>query len=242
MFLILEFIMKKITILVSLLFLIPALANEERPYSYIKINEKRFPNKVEILKDDLAFLDNLKFSNYTPLYKNIIFENSAFEIYKSNGLIVFTSERIKTIKIVNFLREAIADNNDGHIRLHSDLFFNSDQIFRIGILLHEARHSDGGHNRHYYCPVLYLDDDGIPYKTESGTKLSGKYACDKSPYGSVGIEIIFYSNVVNFCTNCSSEIKERAFYLREAMLRRISVESTRKQLEEDFQWKAPESN
>lgn len=76
------------------------------------------------------------------------------------------------------------------------------QIIRISFLVHEARHKEAehGHWLHVECPTPFLDGEGRPIRARiSQVLLEGKPACDVTPLGAYGVDVIFLGNVWRNC-------------------------------------------
>ncbi|HOX23364.1 MAG TPA: hypothetical protein PLL10_07865, partial [Elusimicrobiales bacterium] len=100
---------------------------------------------------------------------------------------------------------------------------DSPMMFRLGVMIHEARHSEGGGWPHVNCPI-----------GSKPSTLVGKPACDTTPYGAYGVGGIFLKNVALHCTNCTDKVREDAALYGNKQLSRIISLKGKQQLREDF--------
>ncbi len=103
------------------------------------------------------------------------------------------------------------------------------QAYRLGVLLHEARHTedDNGFWMHAICPKRYADKNGKPIRgIFSRIPLAKKPACDERLLGSYGIQTIFYANLARYCTNCTEKMRSDAeLYALDNLQRIINKEA-----------------
>lgn len=89
------------------------------------------------------------------------------------------------------------------------LTYNADPVWRVAILLHESRHTEGLH--HVMCPDSF--DDGLGHGIQSivgSREYAGNRACDDKALGAYGIEIIFLRNIERSCASCSASTRDTA--------------------------------
>jgi hypothetical protein len=127
-------------------------------------------------------------------------------------------------------------NNSGVIWIYLE-FSNSQYpiVFRQSVLLHEARHLDGGTTypwKHVFCPIPYSDEVGDPIIVQ-GVGLAGQLRCDDDERGAYGAQIEFLNNLAKFCTNCTEKIKADAAYYASAYLDSV-MEPARQRLKKDI--------
>lgn len=114
--------------------------------------------------------------------------------------------------------------------------FNMPQIFRISALFHESRHTEIENDgwSHVNCPVPYLDDNGKDIVgIFSGAKMEGVPACDETPLGAYGMQVVLLKNVEKNCANCSDKVKMDAKLYSDDNTNRLSNLEARKQLKDD---------
>lgn len=198
---------------------------------------KKFPQDIKLqLLEDLSFLETLRGDGASPLFRKF-FNNSP--VLDGRAVLDFFLDRIERVGINN------CGDNTGMAVACVEFFKDSRKIiiakgflkiiktpsliFRLGLLLHESRHSEAneGFWQHVSCPV--------PFKNEknedivgffSKRKLEGVPGCDNSAYGSYGVQFVFFKNIERFCTNCTVEEKEQAaFWAKDSLERIISVEA-----------------
>jgi len=67
-------------------------------------------------------------------------------------------------------------------------------IQRLGILFHEARHSEGSR-----------DNPGLPHvRCPSGKGIPGEWACDQGYSGAYGVESLFLKGAIESCSTCTN--------------------------------------
>lgn len=98
------------------------------------------------------------------------------------------------------------------------------QVFRVSLLIHEARHVDTEYNNwaHDKCPIPFRNSDGSDVVgIISGKKMEGHDACDRTMYGSYGVQTVFLKNLNASCTNCNEKVKDDARIYGSDMRKRI---------------------
>lgn len=111
------------------------------------------------------------------------------------------------------------------------------QLFRISIIFHESRHTEGENSNwmHVDCPVPYLDDNGHDIVgIISGTKMEGLPACDDTAIGAYGLQAVLLKNIQNDCTNCNEKTVMDGKLYGDDTINRISDLPSRKQLQVDL--------
>jgi hypothetical protein len=100
--------------------------------------------------------------------------------------------------------------------------FNLPQIYRLLVVLHEARHTERAHAYygHVNCPENDLE--GRPLTgIFSGVPLGGKPGCDRTALGAYGAGLLFIKNVGEHCANCTGKVRMDAGFYADDTLKRI---------------------
>lgn len=116
---------------------------------------------------------------------------------------------------------ALAEEHPYGAVVFTSQYFRADRMSRLGVLVHEARHSDGDRNislgvvdadhpdtSHVRCRMLAIAPASPGELTDSG--------CDEGITGAHGYEWIFLTNIWRSCSSCSDEERAQA---RDAALR-----------------------
>jgi hypothetical protein len=104
-------------------------------------------------------------------------------------------------------------------------------IERIGVLIHEARHSDctGGLSE---ADLTRIHDDELPSNhacghihvdCPPGHDYAGYPACDDHPWGAYSVEAVFLATLAKMCVNCSERDLQMAYAMSADALSRILV-------------------
>lgn len=197
---------------------------------------------------DLKRLDSLEYSRVTPFFERLFFwnqSNASRSHNEATSLLNWFEERIRTIGMVHdrHVSETVThlvDIREPSVMRIAPLYFADErpQIVRIGLLLHEARHSEaeGSHYPHASCPSPFVDSEGKDVRgLWSGLKMERRGACDSRWDGSYGLTAIFLANVSLYCANCSDEDRSQAKIYAEHFAQRVVGFAPRTALWNDLQ-------
>jgi len=114
---------------------------------------------------------------------------------------------------------------------------NDPMMSKMATLFHEARHAENenGNWPHARCPVPFKNakgEDILSYLT--GAKLEGRPACDSTPYGSYGTELILLKNINRNCKNCTEKVRMDAGIYADYSLERFPDKDANAALVQDL--------
>jgi len=114
---------------------------------------------------------------------------------------------------------------------------NDPMMSKMATLFHEARHAENEHGNwpHAKCPVPFKNakgEDIVSYLT--GAKLEGRPACDSTPFGSYGTELIMLKNINRNCTSCTEKVRMDAGIYADFSLERFPDKDAHASLVEDL--------
>ncbi len=116
-------------------------------------------------------------------------------------------------------------------------FYDHPQIARLSLAFHEARHTESDRDfwDHETCPTPFLNEQGQNITSIwSGTPLAGHHACDKTVFGSYGVQTIFLKNIAQNCSSCNEKVKADAEIYSKDQADRIIDPAERAKLIADF--------
>lgn len=193
------------------------------------------------LVNDLDFLRTLK-GKETSLYYQEIFKSERFE---GQGLLDFFNTRVRKVALNDCgggpsVGACVIPSIDSSVMWLTPNYvtFEIPQIYRLSVVLHEARHTEDRENNwfHATCPIPYLDEDGKDIVgIISGSKMEGKDACDTTAYGSYGMQAILLKNIELNCTSCSEKVRMDGKLFGDDTLKRISDLNIRQSMRDDLQ-------
>ena len=177
-----------------------------------------------VLKN-LNFLASLKFEKTSPLFNFFFGEHgsvSLMEYLNSNIDNFYYDPRLSGFRAPT----GSADGNRGVGFGVNYLQSHFSRVEKASGIIHEARHNQGPF-QHELCPPDFR------YSSTSGVRLAGLPACDTTPFGAYGVQIIFLRNVARYCSNCDLETKRAAREVAENALHRILDRQARETLVDD---------
>lgn len=105
--------------------------------------------------------------------------------------------------VLNDKNIKIQSPRSGIIQLNG-FFYNSETIFQISTLLHEARHSDCPHGIKTKANGEYdFQDCGYPHNSGGGVEIDK----DRFAWGAYAASYLFGEAITNACTNCTDDEK-----------------------------------
>lgn len=100
--------------------------------------------------------------------------------------------------------------------------YNLPQIYRLLVVLHEARHTERAHGYHGHVNCPENDLEGRPLVgIFSGVPLGGKPGCDRTALGAYGAGLLFIKNVGKHCANCTGKVRMDADFYADDTLKRV---------------------
>jgi hypothetical protein len=192
------------------------------------------PTRIQLL-NDMAFVQGLKGNGVSALHEKI------FGPVAGPAYLRFFNSRVKAVGLDE------QDTAPGEMAYVSEsprmwltpnyVHYNMAQIVRVQIVFHESRHTESEHHYwpHVNCPVPFLDDDGKDVRgIITGTLLAGLEACDTTPIGAYGIELIMAKNIQKYCTTCTDKVKMDAGLYADDTLKRIINPAAKQAIREDL--------
>ena len=206
--------------------ILPAIANAQA----LQFDANVSPELQAQVKQDFQFLQTIKGDHVSPLHEEIFgkvdgvsylqwFDARVFQF----GVDTCGGDAAVACQKSEFKHKIFVTNH-----YVQDSY---PQIARLMTLFHEARHTEDEKNNwpHALCPLFY------GYRSIwTGGRLNWHHACDKTPYGSYGSAAILVHNVAQFCTTCSSKVKEDANLYANDQIHRVTKKSALRTLQADF--------
>lgn len=159
----------------------------------------------QVIEQDFQAISHLAFGSVSPLHQKTFGSGSPSDIVR------FFNSRTR---IIRWGREddarILARAGGGALIVGEQLFSEISSLFRVSVLLHEAKHNERKHWAHAPCPspymVRYFDSSfPIPSLDEVDEEV-----CDRTENGAYGVTYIFLRTIAESCTNCSAEMKLEA--------------------------------
>ena len=202
----------------------------------IKVSRDVPGDAVLKLRSDLDYAKSLKAIKVSPLHEKIFGPMGI-------GYLQFLDKNLEFIAwyagsvpkgVGGFVKAA--EKNKKTFYLTSE-FLNYDlpPLYRIGLYLHESRHTEVTDPGHRLCPDNYKDENGEDIVTHFGrVVLSGKPGCDVGYSNAYGITVTYYLNILHNCENCSEKVKMDAEIFAEDSLNRLPLQQDKKALLDDI--------
>jgi hypothetical protein len=172
------------------------------------------PALRQALKEDLAFVRTIESDGDQQSKRN----QALYEGMSGKSYLDWFEDRIDTIGYAGDqgpLPFAFVD-----YRMPNELWLTDNvvkhsvpQAWRVGIMWHEARHSESenGNWSHINCPKNLLDREGKPLRSGgSGILLAGYPGCDDTADGAYGTSATMLGNIHAYCTSCTEKIRSDA--------------------------------
>ena len=225
--------MKKL--ILTAIILLPNFAKAELRFDF------NFPEKQEkMIRQDMDFMKSLSGDTATPLhqqiFKSVTLSGKSYENYFNSRVNIFGFSECSDDAAVIACVNPLSDVNKMWITTHYTTF-NMPQVYRVSVMIHEARHTEGAHDFYFHekCPTPFLDESGKDVKgIFSGVKLEGQEACDNIVTGAYGVEAIFLKNIEKHCLNCNEKVRMDGRIYGDNLIIRIINPSAREALRRDF--------
>lgn len=194
----------------------------------------------EMLQADLAFASSISGKNASPLHQEVFGKGPL----SGENYTRFISERITLFRISecggrNAVLACVNTPMDTTtLRITpSYLELGLPQLYRMGTILHEARHTERENEwwHHSSCPTPFFDGKGEMVRGKfSGVVLTGAPACDSVALGAYGIEVLFFANVAQNCSSCTEKVRMDGEIFAEDTLLRVADPGAKRKLLEDL--------
>jgi hypothetical protein len=193
----------------------------------------------KVLLDDLKFVESIKLSGQTK--RNEFIYGGASGTAYANWFL----ERIGGIGYAGIppgsisIAIAFVQTSNPHVMWLTSNFlqFPPPQAWRIGVLWHEARHSETENRgwNHISCPPGMKDRKGEILRSLLSGKLIGSFpGCDTKSLGAYGSASTLSGNIAKYCTNCSEKVKADAALFYGDGINRQVTEQQRDEVREDL--------
>lgn len=203
--------------------------------SPFKYDSNIAPAVKQQMEEDLLFVESIKGSKVTPLFKEIFGEMTG------RPLAEWVFSRVKAVGYEERDDGAVAYVmlwNPSKMWLTQNFIkFQHPQISRLMIVYHEARHTEtkNGNFTHATCPIPFKNEKGEDMKSIwTGLLLEGEAACDNTAYGSYSSSTILLKNVAMNCETCSEKVKMDADIYANDQMGRITSAAAKAQMLKDF--------
>ncbi|HAZ07231.1 MAG TPA: hypothetical protein DCZ01_01635 [Elusimicrobia bacterium] len=189
------------------------------------------------MSGDMEFVSAIRAEEASGLHRNI------FGSVDGRDYLRFFSDRIESIDMgscgdsIGAVACVYGWNSSKMWLAKGYALLNIPQISRIGIVFHEARHTEDAHDNwpHALCPTPFKDESGNDVRgIFSGVLLAGKEGCDTTPFGAYGTGLVMLKNISKYCVNCTDKVRMDAGLYADDLLRRIIDPAAVKTIQDDL--------
>ena len=217
----------------------------QRPPAAIPIDmgfDENVPAETrEQFRDDLTFVGTIQGVGATKLHEQIFKQvGSPTQVDGPTYLRWFASR----IKKVGFRNDPVKRPPLAYVLAGPRLWLTQNfttlrlpQMYRIAVMFHEARHTEPVNDGwpHVRCRKPFRDENGEDIQSLfSKEPLAGEEACDRTPLGAYGTEVIMLKNIQEYCRKCTAKVRQDAGLYGDDALKRIIDAKAKKAIINDL--------